>query len=294
MSWGIVAGVDGTRASLRGVSWAAEEAALRNEPLFVVNAFGIADVFYGGALPPSGWLEARRTESETIVGAAVTAVEERYARLEIVRESVVDAPIPLLLQRSEDARMIVLGSAGRGVLGDLLAGSTASALVAHAKCPVAVIRGEDRLEAPVVVGVDGSAAGEPALVMAFEEASLRKAPLVAVHSWSDADSAQVFAAARAAYGDFEPLRDAEKRVLAEALAGWQEKYPDVTVQRVLEEDRPRQRLLDWSRRARLVVVGSRGRGGFTGLLLGSTSQALVQHAECPVLVARSAAKDGGS
>ncbi|WP_236792898.1 universal stress protein [Amycolatopsis sp. GM8] len=278
MSWGIVAGVDGTRASLRAVAWAAAEAALRHEPLFVINAFGFPDAFYADVLPPSGWLTARRTASEAIVRDAVVGVGSWYPGLEIVQESTVEAPIPLLVRRSADARMIVLGSAGRGVLGDLLAGSTASALTAQAKCPVAVIRGEDRPDGPVVVGVDTSPAAEPALAAAFEEAALRAAPLVAVHASHETDPARMSA---------EPLRDRESRVLADALAHWREEFPGVSVRHVAERDRPRQHLLDWSSRARLVVVGSRGRGGFAGLLLGSTSQALVQHAECPVLVARS-------
>ncbi|MTD55169.1 universal stress protein [Amycolatopsis pithecellobii] len=276
MSGGIVAGVDGTRASLRAVAFAAEEAVLRHEPLFVVNGFGIPDAFYGDVLPPKGWLDARREESQTVVRDAMAAAGTRYPGMEIVQESSVDAPIPLLLRHSEEARMVVLGSAGRGVLGNLLTGSTASALTAHAKCPVAVVRGGDRPDAPVVVGVDGSRAGEPALALAFEEASLHQVPLVAFHARHDAEPVHGFAEARGA----------ETGVLAEALGGWQEKFPEVTVERVAEKDRPRHRLLEWSRTARLVVVGSRGRGGFAGLLLGSTSQALVQHARCPVLVAR--------
>ncbi|TNC24816.1 universal stress protein [Amycolatopsis alkalitolerans] len=285
MTTPIVAGADGTRASLRAVSWAAGEAALRHLPLHVVNGFGIPDAFYGEILPPKGWLEARKSESEALVREAVTVAEQEQPRLTTEQESSLDAPIPLLIRRSEGAKMIVVGSAGRGVLGDLLVGSTAAALAAHAKCPVAVIRGDEHRDGPVVVGVDGSEAGESAVAFAFEEASLRGLPLIAVHAWHDGDAAQVFAAARAAY-DYEPLRDAETRVLAEVLAGWQEKFPDVQVDRVVEEDRPRQRLLDWSTKASLIVVGSRGRGGFTGLLLGSVSQALVEHAGCPVLVAR--------
>jgi len=185
--------------------------------------------------------------------------------------------------------MVVVGSAGRGALGDLLAGSTTAALAAHTRCAVAVIRGRDRsaadVEEPVVVGVDGSPVSEPALGLAFEEASLRGAPLVAVHAWLDADAVHVLAGAPS-FVDREPQGDAETRVLAESLAGWQEKYPEVTVRRVLEQDRPRHQLLDWSTRAQLIVVGSRGRGGFRGLMLGSTSHALVQHADCPVLVTR--------
>ncbi|HEY3467530.1 MAG TPA: universal stress protein, partial [Amycolatopsis sp.] len=84
----------------------------------------------------------------------------------------------------------------------------------------------------------------------------------------------------------ESLERDEDRLLSQRLAGWQEKYPEVEIRRVLVRERPRHALLDVSEEAQLVVVGSRGRGGFTGMLLGSTSQALVQHAQCPVLVVR--------
>ncbi|SFI76892.1 universal stress protein [Amycolatopsis sacchari] len=282
----VVVGVDGTRQSLRAVEWAAEEAALRHLPLHVVNGFGIPDAFYGEALPPRDWLDSRRLEAEEIVREAAAAAGHREHHPVVEQESVLDSPVPLLLRRSEDATMLVVGSAGRGVLGDLVVGSVATALTAHAHCPVAVVRGEDRAgTAPVVAGVDGGPASEAVLALAFEEAAVHGVPLVAVHVWADADPGRVFAEAMAPF-DFEPLREKANRVLAEALAGWREKFPDVEVRRVVEEDKPRQRLLDWSRSARMVVVGSRGRGGFTGLLLGSVSQALVQHGGCPVLVAR--------
>jgi nucleotide-binding universal stress UspA family protein len=265
MNTAIVVGVDGTRQSLRAAAWAAGEAALRRAPLHVVNAFGIPDAFHGETMPPRDWLDSRRRESAEIVRRAVAAAGQ--PSLTVAGESVLDGPIPLLLRRSEDARMIVVGFAGRGVLGDLLVGSVATALTAHARCPVAVIRGEDRGEQdPVVAGVDGGPASESVLAAAFEEASLRGAPLVVVHVWADAEPGAAF---------------------AEALAGWRAKYPDVGVSPDIEQDKPRRRLLDWSTRAQLLVVGSRGRGGFTGLLLGSTSQALIQYAACPVLVVRS-------
>ncbi|HJQ48046.1 MAG TPA: universal stress protein [Amycolatopsis sp.] len=283
----VVAGIDGTPGSRRAVLWAADEAARRHAPLEIVHAYGIPDAFYGEAMPPRDWLDARRAESQDLLLESAAAATTRNPGLRVHPESVLDAPIPLLVRRSGEAGMLVLGSAGRGALGELLSGSVAGALAAHARCPFAVVRGADRGgEAPVVVGVDGSPAGRPALALAFEEAALRGAPLVALHAWSDSDKAQLFSAARAEF-DFEPLREAETRVLAESLAGWREAYPDVTVQRVAERDRPRHQLLDWSKRAQLVVVGSRGRGGFRGLLVGSTTYALLHHASCPVLIARS-------
>ncbi|NKQ52049.1 universal stress protein [Amycolatopsis sp. K13G38] len=285
MAAAVVVGIDGTPASVRAVRWGAREAALRHAPLTIIHAFGIPDAFYGEAMPPGTWLRSRQQASQALLEEAAVAATSAHLGLAVRTESSVDAPIPMLLQRSREARMLVLGSAERGVLGDLLSGSVIGALSGHVECPLLVVRGDDSqpADAPVVVGVDGSPANAPAVALAFEEASLRGVPLVAVHSWSDADSEQVFSAARAEF-DFEPLRDTENRVLAEALAGWCERYPDVAVSRVLAKDRPRHQLLEWCDKAGLVVVGSRGRGGFRGLLLGSTTYALVHHSSCPVLV----------
>lgn len=261
----VVAGVDGTPQSLRAVAWAAAAAARRHAPLRVVNAFGIPDAFTGETIPPQDWLGARRRESEAVVREAVE-VAGKQPELVTERESTAEAPIPLLLRLSEDARLMVVGSAGRGVLGDLLIGSAALALTARARCPVAVIRGGERGgEAPVVAGVDGGPGSDLVLELAFEEASVHTAPLMAVHVPAGPESTRVFTG---------------------LLAGWQEKYPEVVVRQAIEQDKARERLLEWSTRARTIVVGSRGRGGFTGLLLGSTSQALVEHASCPVLIAR--------
>ena len=162
--------------------------------------------------------------------------------------------------------------------------------MSHAHSPVAVVRGRHDSapvaeSGPVVVGVDGSPASEPAIAAAFEEASSRGAPLVAVHAWYDS-TCEDFSGTVRIIPRWEPVADDEERLLARRLAGWQEKYPDVEVRRVLRRDRPRHALLEAAEKARLVVVGSRGRGGFTGMLLGSTGQALVQHAGCPVLVVR--------
>ena len=278
MNGPVVAGIDGLPGSRRAVLWAADTAARRHTALEIVHAFGIPDAFYGDSHPPQDWLDARRAESGAMLRESAEAASARHPDLTVHIESSVDAPIPLLVRRSGEAAILVVGSVDRGLLGDLLAGSVAGALAAHSRCPFAVVRGKDRDgEAPVVVGVDGSVANRPALALAFEEASLRGVPLVALHAQSDSDGG----------ADTGSSAGTEPPVLAESLAGWRAKFPDVTVRRVAERDRPRHQLLDWSTRAGLVVVGSRGRGGFRGLLVGSTTYALLHHASCPVLIVRS-------
>ena len=143
----------------------------------------------------------------------------------------------------------------------------------------------------MVVGVDGSPTSEPALAMAFEEAAIRGAELVAVHAWVEFASDTVYASARQFFVDWDAIENREREMLAERLAGWREKYPDVTVRRVVMGGRPARCLVEQAADAQLLVVGSRGHGGFAGMLLGSTSHALIHHAPCPLLVVRPATTD---
>jgi nucleotide-binding universal stress UspA family protein len=181
--------------------------------------------------------------------------------------------------------MVVLGSRGLGGFTGMLIGSTAVGVTAHGHCPVVVARGSEGRTGPVVVGVDGSPTSELALAMAFEEASLRRAELIAVHAWSDVPT-QSYAAANRTLEQWDAEQVKAEELLAERVAGYREKYPDVVVTRSVTKDQPVANLLAHAAVAQLVVVGSRGRGTFSGLLLGSTSQAMIYHAPCPVLVAR--------
>jgi nucleotide-binding universal stress UspA family protein len=267
----IVVGIDGTAGALRAVRWGAEEAAKRHAPLRLVHAFGIPDAFPGEAPPPEEWLADKEEQSHAWLAEARGAATVAHPGIDVSTESVMDAPVPLLIAESAGARMIVLGSTPRSVLGDLVMGSTPVALAAHAGCPVAVIRGRDRgaeaAKDPVVVGIDGSPLSDAAIGLAFEEASLRAVSLITIR----------------AYTGRERIADANQG----AVSIWREKYPDVRVQQIVARDDPRRQLLESSERAQLVVVGSRGRGGFSGLLLGSTSHAMIYHADCPVFIARS-------
>jgi nucleotide-binding universal stress UspA family protein len=147
-----------------------------------------------------------------------------------------------------------------------------------------VVRGPEH-DGPVVVGVDGTPVGEAAIAFAFAEASTRGTDLVAVHTWTDLLLETAFAGESAVL-DFSVVAQQAEELLGERLAGWQEKYPDVRIIRHVSRKRASRALLRHAEGAALVVVGSRGRGGFRGLLLGSTSQHLLHHAPCPVAVVR--------
>jgi nucleotide-binding universal stress UspA family protein len=155
-----------------------------------------------------------------------------------------------------------------------------------------VVRGERPSDdGPVVVGVDGSPIGEAALAFAFEAAATRQVPLVAVHAWHDT----VFEASVAPLLDWDAIEADERRVLAERLAGWGGKYPDVEVRRAVVRDRPPHALIEeaTATAAQLVVVGSHGRGSAAGLVLGSVSHAMLHHSPCPVAIVRAEPSAGG-
>ena len=204
-------------------------------------------------------------------------------------------PIDMLLDISQDVTMIVMGSRGLGGFSGMVMGSVSAAVVSHAKCPVIVVREESDVSTatkygPVVVGVDGTGVAEKAIEMAFAEASARKAPLRAVHTWIDMQVQASLAGLNAAQKQWEEIEEDQKRLLAERISGYKDKYPDVEVEQIITRDRPVRALADASEDAQLLVVGSHGRGGFRGMLLGSTSRALLQEAPCPLMVVRPESK----
>jgi nucleotide-binding universal stress UspA family protein len=282
----IVVGVDGSSSALEAVEWAARECARHRVPLRLVHALLVPVRGYPELLVTE--YEVRRTvegQAKTWLTAAEAAARAAEPGIDVRAVTVSGAVVPVLVEESRGARMIVLGSQGLGGFTGLLVGSTAVGLSAHGRCPVVVVRGAPADDAPVVVGVDGSPASEAAIEFAFAAASTRGVPLKAVMTWTDFLVDSPYDEARLAI-DWQQVEEAEHRLLAERMAGWQEKYPDVHVDRVVLRDRPVRALLKLAEDAQLLVVGSRGHGGFTGMLLGSTSQALVYHAPCPLAVVR--------
>jgi nucleotide-binding universal stress UspA family protein len=284
MSNPVVVGVDGSPRSLDAVDLAAHEATLRNAPLHLVYAY-----VWPYVAAPIGPSEARglerslRDDAEQIVREAADRARATAPTVAVTSEAVVGAPTATLLERSRTASLVVIGDRGHGGFTGLLAGSVAVQLSAHATCPVLVARGRTDPTGDVLVGVDGSPASEPAVGFAFEEAALRGVDLTALHAWTDPFSTGPGEILPLAY-DAALVEAKEERVLAESLAGWCDKYPDVTARRRLVRGHTREVLIEATEGAQLAVVGSRGRGGFTGLLLGSVSQAVLHHAACPVAV----------
>lgn len=282
MSKPVVVGVDGSGPASDAVRWAADEARRRGVPLRLVHA----ELRLPGDVPDPDGRTRKALHKEAWQwlheAADVARGVDPDVRLDVHVE--VADPVPLLVAESVDAELVVLASRGLGGFTSMLLGSTAIAVSSRGACPVVVVRGERR-SGPVVCGVEGDS---PAvLTQAFDHASTRGVPLVLVHTW---------------HAPPEPLADMVGIDLAEydaaqggnlvaLMAPWREKYPDVPLELVVARGNPARALIDRARDASLLVVGCRGRGALTGLLLGSTSHALLHHAPCPVLVVRATVKD---
>ncbi|MFD4209314.1 universal stress protein [Micromonospora tulbaghiae] len=281
----ILVGYDGSSDAAVALNWALDEAGRSGRPVRLAYVFEWLTVtgWIGPGVAPGVWPdEAARQQVEELVRKAATDAAADRPGLAVHGE-VFDGPPALVLQeRSADAGMLVLGSRGHGGFGGLLAGSTAVSVTAHAHCPVVVVRdGQAATSGPVVVGSDGSESALRALGFAVERAAQRDVPLRVLRAWEPPGDRWV-------PPDFDPEQvAASERAAAEAeLAPWRESFPDVPVEIEAVPGSASALLVEASRSAQLVVVGSRGRGGLRGMLLGSVSQQLIQHSHCPVAVVR--------
>jgi len=220
-----------------------------------------------------------------VARAARIAADVR-PEVETTTQVAIGAPIEVLGSEARRAQLLVLGDRGLGGLTGLLLGSVAVGLAAHGACPVVIVRGErggaGNEERPVVVGIDDSSLSEAAMAFAFDAAATRGVGLVVVHAWSPTAVDKALEPVM----DWAAVADEEEAVLAERLSGWGQKYPQVTVRRSVVRDGAARALVDASRGAQLVVVGSRGRADAAGLFLGSVSHGVLHAAHCPVAIVR--------
>lgn len=288
----IVCAVDGSEASKTATKWAANTAVKRGIPLRLVSSYSMPQFLYAeGMVPPQELYEDLEAETLEKIEEAKKVAIDFVPEVDVSHQVEEGSPIDMLLDLSEQCTMIVMGSRGLGGLSGMVMGSVSAAVVSHASCPVVVVREdndvtEETKYGPVVVGVDGSGVSQKAIENAFKEADARGAELIAVHTWMDMQVQASLAGLSAAQQQWQVVEEEQNALLGHRLAGWAERYPDVKVTKIVTRDRPVRALADASEGAQLLVVGSHGRGGFKGMLLGSTSRALLQAAPCPMMVVR--------
>jgi nucleotide-binding universal stress UspA family protein len=290
----VVVGVDGSPSGELALRWAVSEARRTGQQLHVVHAQETEVVLSDSQPlgtredPPSG---------DPVVTSAVQAVAAMAPELQTAPHSVTGFAPTTLIAASRVAGIVVLGSQGRSALPSVLIGSVSQQVAVHASCPVVVVRESSNPDAAgsghVVVGVDGSEASEPAIGYAFDYAATTGQGIVAVHTWWW-EPLEGTSLGEPWMGDWTEIASQEATVVSQSLAGWKDKYPDVPVRSHIVRGDPVVELLEQARGASLLVVGSRGRGGFIGLLLGSVSRRVLKRATGPVAVVRSAERDGHS
>ena len=278
----VVVGFDGSTGSDLALDWAVTEARRTARPLHLVRASGRHDP---RAFDPSADVDAVTT-------LAVEQVMAKAPELVVGAQTRQGSAAAVLVEASATAGTVVVGARGHGAFASVLVGSVSQQVAAHAQCPIVVVRPESGERGSgagrIVVGLDANERSVAALSYAYARASSREVGLTVVHSWWW-EQPGGFLAGSTLEGEWTAASDQETAMVGELLAGWHEEYPDVEVRRHLVRGHPVRTLVEEARGAEMLVVGSRGRGGFSGLLLGSVSNGVLREATCPVAVIRSAA-----
>ncbi len=273
---GVLVGYDGSEGAKRALRWAAEEAALRAVPLTILHAWLV--VVPGFVVVP---MENLAEGAQALAKEAAEGVRAAHPELEVRTRVECGSAPALLIGLSGKAELTVVGRSGSSSVGEVLVGSVSAAVSMHAHGLVTVVKdtveGDSR---PVLTAVDGSEAGDLALEAAFTEAHLRRAPLRVLCVWPEGTAVQ-----EVPFLDGDGLRAICRDRFEEAVGRLRAKYPDVDATASFVDGDPADRVIEASEEARLLVVGSRGRGAVRGFFLGSVSQVAVHHARCSVMVA---------
>lgn len=295
----ILVGVDGSAASMHALDWAAAEARTRARPLHVVCSYTLPS--FTAASLDGGYAALDDTAIQEGARAVLAEARQRVGSpgLDMTTTVATGDAAAVLVEMSRDASLVVVGTRGKGGFADRLLGTVSSTLPAHAYCPTVVVPLRDQRRGGVVphdesvpvvrpvhrlvVGVDGSPQADLALRYAIEEAKAWGAELTAVAGVPVGSGSGVMAWLPATIDQTQVLADVTEGlnvVVDRALLD----HPGFEVRRHVLDGTGAELLTEFSAATDLIVVGSRGRGGFTGLLLGSTSQAVLHHSACPVMV----------
>jgi len=281
----IVVGVDGSPLGEHAVLWAAEEARLQNRSLLLVHAIEPISAnqlawLSSAGIPPHQVNREAQDVAARVIERARTLADDRRPAERVETEIRLGDPRRVLLDHAERAPLVVVGTRGHGRVAGLLLGSVSGAVLRHATCPVAVVRPGPAESRGVLLGVDLSLAGLPAVEAAFGQASQRRLPLTVVHCLWDT---LIGRDAWAHLDPSDPDADEARRLVAETLAGAQEKYPDVAVRVELTRGAIEDCLVDLSQRHELLVIG-RSAGRLRHLTWGAHATTIAEHAHSPVLV----------
>lgn len=258
-----------------------QEASLRGCPLRIVHALPR----YEMDIPvfPPGRFEEAVTHGQSVVDEAVALVRPAYPDVPVVTDMPRESPSAALIADGGHARAVVLGSRGDNV-GNLLLGSTALQVVGHAPCPVVVVGHSSAGHHRIAVGTDGSADSAAALAHAFVEAELRGAELQVISATGLPQGWPKHLLRPLPVDDDEVA--ARRGIVEEQISLLRGQHPGVKVLLSVHRSEPLVALETASHHADLLVLGSRGRGGFHGLAVGSTTHAMMHFATCPVAVVR--------
>ena len=284
----VVAGIDGSESALGAAKWAADFAAGHALPLMLLHAIAKLD-WHFAHVEPTGDGDGN-SAGDTVLDAAETAV--RAALPDLVIRKVVrrGAVAGCLTDASQSARLVVVGN---GASDHRALGGHAVRIAHRTNCPVVVWRAPAARRTgkplPIIVGIDESDASTRTLAEAFDVAAMLHAPLTVAHMWEIGAAVGMGDLGGQGNMDWqllEVLQTQQRQRMNELIEPLARKYRNAHVTKVFQDISPAKGLTELSGDAQLVVVGSHGRGRLADSLLGSVSQNLIHHAECPVLVVR--------
>ncbi|MFI9846643.1 universal stress protein [Nonomuraea sp. NPDC051941] len=276
MNRAIVVGVDGSKAARSALAWAAEDAVRASLPLRIVHVREPWAAEH--PLTASSGKETLTERCNLLLDAAAEQARTLAPGTQISTALVTGAVMERLRSESEAAETLVVGSRGLGGYTGLVVGSVALGLAGHTDSPLVVVRVLPREErGEIVVGYDGSPDADRAMAYALHQATVRTTRVRVLYG----RRYPVLAPHPAGYG---PIPVDEAAEIGRRLAPWRDKYSEVELVESIVPGHPVPALVEASKAADLVVVGSRGRGGFTAAVLGSVSHGVLHRARCPVAV----------